>query len=89
VLSSGLVLVLFTDTDGSQAAVADPVSRTVTVLTVPAEVYTAALVGAVAEGATTVLVPDYTTKTWWRWDVVNNTVETAPLPSGAIAAISW
>jgi hypothetical protein len=89
VLSSGLGLVLFTDTDGSQAVVADPVSRKVTVLTVPPEVYTAALVGAVAEGATTVLVPDYTTKTWWRWDVVANTVETAPLPSGAKAAISW
>ena len=89
VLSSGLALVLFTDTDGSQAVVADPVSRMVTVLTLPPEVYNAALIGAVADGARTVLVPDYTTKTWWRWDVVSNTVETAPLPSGAKAAISW
>lgn len=35
------------------------------------------------------LVPDYAAKAWWRWDVVANTLEAAPLPSGATAAISW
>jgi hypothetical protein len=89
VLASGLVLVLFTDTDGSQAVVADPVLRTVTLLTLPPEIQNAALVGAVAEGATTVLIPVPLSGAWWRWDVVSNTAETAPLPSGSNAAINW
>jgi len=83
------VLVTLTDADGSQALVADTVAGTVTLLTVPPVVQKAALIGAVAETATKVLVPDYRSGVWWRWDVVSNTVETAPLPSGTNAAISW
>jgi len=88
-LENGLVLVTLTDADGSQALVADTVVGTVTLLTVPPVVQKAALIGAVAETATKVLVPDYGSGVWWRWDVVSNTVETAPLPSGTNAAISW
>src|SRR5664280_42198 len=52
VLEHGLVLVTLTDADGSQALVADTVAGTVTLLTVPPVVQKAALIGAVAETAT-------------------------------------
>ncbi len=88
-LGNGRVLVVPFASDGSRAFVADTVSRTLTLLKLPVGVQEAFLVGAVAETATTVLVPVLQSGAWWRWDVLSNTAETAALPSGTTAAISW
>ena len=88
-LENGLALVQLSDSAGTQAVLADTVAGTLTLLTVPPVLQKAYLNGLVAERATTVLVPDHGAGVWWRWDVVSNTVETAPLPNGTTAAISW
>ena len=83
------VLVQVADSNQTQAVLADTTTGTVALLTVPPALQQVYLNGLVADTATSVLVPDSTTKSWWRWDVVANTVEAAPLPDGAKAAISW
>ena len=88
-LGNGRVLLQFSESDGLHALVADTTTRTVTVLPESPGLQQLYLVGLVADSATTVLVPDFANKMWWRWEVVTNTVEAAPLPEGAKAAISW
>jgi len=88
-LENGRVLVELSESDGTQAILADTVAGTLTLLTFPVELQKAFVLGAVAESAASLLVPDYGTGVWWRWNIVSNSVEVAPLPSGVNAVFSW
>lgn len=88
-LGKGLLLVTLVDSDGKQAVLIDVAKSTLTRLTLPDPVAKTYLNEAFAETATTVLVPDFETKVWLRWDVVQNSVEQAPLPAGASSVITW
>lgn len=72
-----------------QAVIVSRTAGTLTRLPLAAELQQTDLNLMVADSATTVLVFDSDRQRWLRWDVVRNTVETAPLPSGTNAAVSW
>jgi hypothetical protein len=88
-LGNGRVLLQLAASDGQHALLADTRAGTVTVLLESPALQQLFLVDPVVDSATTVLVPDFATKTWWRWDVVANTLESAPLPAGAKVVLSW
>ena len=91
-LGGGLTLIKATVAGGAapqEVWVVDENAATVTKVPVAPSLQATNLRTMVALTGTSVLVDDVVPGDWLRWDVVKNSLEVAPLPSGTNAVITW